>query len=212
MAGPWGMDISHHNIDGYGAIDWARAGGAGCSFAFVKASEGDNWEDPTFTPNIVEGQAAGIAMGAYHYARPDLNPDAKLEAQWFVQVAGAYLTTGHLRPALDLETGFALGKAALAAWISTWMETVHSQSGVEPIIYVSGDSPQTLDASLAKYDLWIGSPSANPNVQPATGIWSRWAFWQYTNTGSVPGVLDPTIDLDLFNGDAASLKRGFVIQ
>ena len=210
--GPRGMDISHHNIDGYGGIDWARVRAAGCSFAFVKASEGDNWKDPTFAANIAEGRASGITMGAYHYARPDLNPDPALEAEWFLQVAESSVTAGHLRPALDVETGFSLGKVALAAWISTWMETVIARTGVVPIIYVSGDSPRILDASIAQYDLWIGSPSSNSDVQPSTGIWSRWAFWQYTNTGSVPGVPDPDIDLDLFNGDATALKNGFVIR
>ena len=83
---------------------------------------------------MAAGQAAGVVMGAYHYARPDLNPDAKTEALWFLSVAGAYLIPGHLRPALDVETGLGLGEAGLAVWIRT---------GWKPSVPEAGSSPSS---------------------------------------------------------------------
>jgi lysozyme len=29
--------------------------------------------------------------------------------------------------------------------------------------------------------------------------WTTWAFWQYSESGSVPGIQGP-VDLDVFNG------------
>src|SRR4030042_5660593 len=71
-----GVDLSHHNIDNYAPIDWTAVLNAGYTFAFVKATDGYNscWTDPTLTTNMETGRRAGMLIGAYHYARPDLNP------------------------------------------------------------------------------------------------------------------------------------------
>jgi hypothetical protein len=52
-----GIDISHHNIDSYEAIDWRQVSESGYTFAFVKATDGYNscWTDPTFTGNMGAG-------------------------------------------------------------------------------------------------------------------------------------------------------------
>lgn len=208
-----GIDISHHNVDGYGAIDWAQVRAAGSVFAFVKATEGYNgcWTDATFTTNIERGHAAGLFMGAYHFARPDLNKDAAIEAACFLRVAGPYLTSGHLRPVLDIETGAALGKAQLSAWVQTWLTTVKNRTGLEPLIYTYSSFTKNFDVALTKYSLWVAHYTGSVNISPNTGIWATWDFWQYTDNGSSAGVSDPSIDLNLFNGDLARLQREFVI-
>ena len=205
-----GIDVSHYQGD----IFWSDVYAADYRFAFAKASEGVGWSDPTFAANMVNGNSAGLYMGAYHFARPDLGNDAVDEALYFVSVARDYLKEGYVRPVLDLEVGSSLGKETLSNWVRTWMETVETETGVEPIIYTGGDyvNPDVdiLDASLTEYDLWIAHWTYDPTASPNTGIWSSWAFWQYSNIGAVSGIVGG-VDLDLFNGDLQDLYRGFVI-
>ena len=82
--------------------DWNSVFNAGKMFAWSKATEGGTFTATTFANNMNEGTAAGVYMGAYHYAHPETNA-AATDAAHFVAVAGPYLTNGHLRPMLDIE-------------------------------------------------------------------------------------------------------------
>jgi GH25 family lysozyme M1 (1,4-beta-N-acetylmuramidase)/surface antigen len=206
-----GIDVSHWQ----GNIDWSSVYNSGKKFAFAKATEGVGFTDPNFDKNMNEAHAAGMLIGAYHYARPDLGNDAADEARYFVSVAGKYLKDGYLRPALDLEEGASLGKVALSNWVHEWMETVKSETGIEPIIYVNSNYANNyLDSSVTKYNLWIAHWRCDTGTPPNTGIWADWDFWQYYSPNycgqnSVPGI-SGGVDLDIFNGDMSSLYT-FVI-
>jgi parallel beta-helix repeat protein len=197
-----GVDVSHHQ----GNINWSDVRNAGYRFAFVKATEGEGWtgdpeaKDDYFEINMDGASKAGMIAGAYHFALPDLN-DPVDEATWFIHVARNYLKGGYLRPVLDLERGSSLGKEALSNWVRTWMETVETETGVEPIIYTGGDyvnpAVNILDVSLTEYDLWIAHWTYNLSISPNTGLWDKWEFWQWTNTSLVPGI-DGYVDSDIF--------------
>ena len=208
-----GIDISHHNIDAYSPVNWQQVRDAGYTFAFIKATDGYKscWTDPAFTSSMEAGHQAGVLVGAYHYARPDANPDATVEAECFLAAAGRYLTSGYLRPVLDVERGSELGQAALSAWVHLWMNTIKAHTGVEPILYTYSSFTKYFDVSVTRYALWLAHYTQDPEATPNSGIWNAWDFWQYTDRGSVPGVGDPTIDVDVFNGDLARLEREFVI-
>jgi GH25 family lysozyme M1 (1,4-beta-N-acetylmuramidase) len=207
-----GIDVSHWQ----GTIDWSQVYNSGYRFAFAKASEGDGLEDTYFTANMNNGYNAGMLMGAYHFARPDLENDAADEARYFVSVAGTYLKVGYLRPALDLEKGASLGKEALSNWVHEWMNTVKSETGIEPIIYVNSNYANNyLDSSVTQYDLWIAHWRCDTGTPPNTGMWNDWDFWQYYSpdycgVNSVPGI-SGGVDLDIFNGDMDRLYT-FVIE
>src|SRR5262245_8479872 len=114
MARALGIDVSHYQ----GTINWTSVAAAGKVFAFEKATESTNYTDPTLATNMTGGKNAGVLMGCYHFARPDTSAnDAVNEANYFVSVAGKYITTGWLHPVLDLEVGSALGKTALSQWV-----------------------------------------------------------------------------------------------
>ena len=124
-----GIDVSHWNPN----INWYQVYNAGYRFAFVKATEGNGWVDPDFITNMTNGKNDGMFMGAYHFARPDLNTNAALEANYFVSIAGPYISKGYLRPVLDIERHNTLGQTALSNWVHTWMDTVKNATGVEPL-------------------------------------------------------------------------------
>ena len=125
-----------------------------------------------------EAHATGMLIGAYHFARPDLGNDAANEARYFVSVARKHLKDGYLRPALDLEEGASLGKVALSNWVHEWMNTVKSETGVEPIIYVNSNyASNFLDSSVTEYDLWIAHWRCDTGTPPNAGIWDNWDFF-----------------------------------
>src|ERR1039458_9934968 len=66
---PVGIDVSTSQ----GSINWARVKGNGITFAWAKATEGVGFTDGTFAVNEANAKAAGVLIGAYHYARFDLN-------------------------------------------------------------------------------------------------------------------------------------------
>jgi GH25 family lysozyme M1 (1,4-beta-N-acetylmuramidase) len=208
-----GIDVSHWQ----GNIDWTQVYKAGYVFAFVKATEGDGLLDPKFITNITNAKNAGVIVGPYHFARPDLGNTAIAEADYFVSKAGDYIKSGYLRPALDIECdpvppcANMPSKTTLVKWVHDWMNRVKDKTGVEPIIYTGPSFSRTyLNSSVAVYNIWISHWTYDPdNTSPDTGIWSGWDFWQYSNKGSVPGI-DGDVDLNVFNGDLSRLNT-FVI-
>ena len=186
-------------------IDWSEVYNDSISFCFAKATEGVGWTDSYFETNMNQGSNAGIYMGAYHFATPTAD-DAVDEAEYFVSIAGEYISEGNLKPVLDLEQGAELGSSVLSEWVHDWMETVENQTGVQPIIYVNSNYANNyLDTSVNCYDLWIAHWTYNPNMNPDTGIWDDWMFWQYSNQGSVSGI-SGDVDLDVFNGNLNELS------
>ena len=97
------------------------------------------------------------------------------------------------------------------------MCTVSARALIKPVIYVSACHANYFDGSVAQWIPWI----ANYNGQdPQSGtpwsvcggynIWGTWAAWQYTSTGSIPGI-SGNVDHDVFNGTTATLISTLVI-
>ena len=63
----YGIDLSHHNQ----AIEWDKVT---ASFVYLKATEGDNYVDPTYKERVVECRDRSILVGAYHYLTTSSDP------------------------------------------------------------------------------------------------------------------------------------------
>jgi GH25 family lysozyme M1 (1,4-beta-N-acetylmuramidase) len=196
-----GIDVSHHQD----VIDWAQVAASGQRFVFAKASEGTGFVDPMYATNRAGATAAGLAFGAYHFARPDLHPSNPIgEADHFVDTA--QLGPGNLLPVLDLERSGNLSQAQLTQWILEWLGHVTERTGVRPIVYTSpigwknrtGDTTAIADAGYTV--LWIAHWNVQSPLLPAAD-WSGngWTFWQYSNCGTVPGIKG-CVDLDWYDG------------
>jgi GH25 family lysozyme M1 (1,4-beta-N-acetylmuramidase) len=208
-----GIDVSRFN----GAIDWTQVRASGVKFAYVAASRGSGADcavvptscgaDPLFAVNRAAARAAGVRVGAYHRTfasgatRAEAQADARLEADVFVsQVAG--LQRGELLPALDVETPFTdLTEKRLRVWIYAWLKRVRKRLRKRPLIYTNRTSwaatGNTTQFARAGHRLWVaewGVPK--PTILPAQD-WAgkRHSIWQYTSSGSVPGIAG-RVDLD----------------
>jgi len=191
-----GIDVSNWQ----GRIDWSRVRAAGVRFAIAKASEGIGYRDRSYERNRAGALAHGLAFGAYHFARPENDPIK--EADWFVEVAN--YRRGMIIPTLDLERTGGRSPAGLTKWTKAWLTRVHDRLGVRAMIYVSPSFwRQYLDntewfARHGYHVVWVAHwRASNPKV-PASG-WDghSWTFWQYSTTGSVPGISGP-VDLNRY--------------
>lgn len=199
-----GIDVSSYE----GTVNWTQVKAGGYTFAFAKASEGVGLTDSYFVGNEINGTAAGVYIGAYHFAHPE-NNTAVAEANYFLSVARPYIKTCYLPPVLDLEdppSGPSLSSyftpAQLTAWVQTWMTTVKDSTGISPIIYIGPSNASYVDSSLNVWGLWIDDYNSNPaNPPPNIGVWKNWNFKQYSWTGTIPGISGTNnVDQDVFHG------------
>jgi GH25 family lysozyme M1 (1,4-beta-N-acetylmuramidase) len=203
---PQGIDVSRFN----GAIDWAQVAGAGINFAFVQASRGSGLDcavrpescgaDPLFATNRVNAAANGIRVGPYHRAfatgatMSEARADAAAEASVFITAVSG-LNSGELVPVLDVETPFTgLNAKRLTAWIRLYVKRVRSALGRKPMIYTNysswGATGHTLEFAKARYPLWVAQWGVAKPLVPASNWAGRgWSVWQYTSSGSVPGIV-----------------------
>jgi GH25 family lysozyme M1 (1,4-beta-N-acetylmuramidase) len=192
-----GLDVSNHQE----RIDWSRVKGDGIAFAYVKASEGVGFADPRYQAHVTGARSVGIRTGAYHFARPDTNSggrlaevrrDARAEADWFLSIVAP--RPGDLLPALDLETA-GLPPDRMIAWTRAWLDRVRVAIGARPLLYTYPFFWQSLGEtrSFRTYPLWIANYEVREPTLP--GGWRRYAIWQYTASGRVPGV-PGRVDLD----------------
>lgn len=225
---PAGIHIK--GIDTTNNLNYEQVKSAGYRFAIIKATEGTKLTMPGFQNRVAAARKANLITGVYHFARPDLDYNgAQAEADYFLQIAGDYIKSGYLRPTLDMEDNSDIGlyperifntPEGLAAWITTWMDTVQNQTisdrnptGIKPMLYMTSGLFQYLNKSsiVNKYDIWIAQLKSTEPVStdsPNTEGWNSWAFWQYEQEVNLAGN---RADLDLFNGDSNGLQS-FIIS
>ena len=204
-----GVDVSSYQ----GTPNWTQVKSDGITFAYAKATEGVTIKDADYVYNETNGTAAGLVMGAYHFAHPE-NNTAVAEANFFLSVARPYIKSCCMPPALDMEdppSGPTLSSyftpAQLTAWAETWMQTVYDSTGIEPVLYSDGSYAGSMyTSSMTKYGLWMADPDGNSSTPPATtGIWPTWVFKQWSFTATYTGI-SGQVDADVFNGSTAAFN------
>ena len=209
-----GPDVSKWQHAG-GSIDWNAVAASGVSFTFVKATEGADgavppYTNPYFAGDFAAAGSAGLYRGAYHMARPALPlTTAGDQARQFVATTGTMHGALDLPPVLDMEHAGGLSPADLTTWAATWLSTVRQLTGRMPMIYTSPNFWATAlgnTTSLNSYFLWIARWTDAPDPLPLPGGWTSWTFWQYTSTGSIPGI-STAVDISRFCCSLARLAE-----
>lgn len=192
-----GIDVSHHND----RIDWPAAAQA-IRFAFMKASEGPSYKDPTFAVNWHSAKAAGVIRGAYHYFDPKASGMA--QAQNFLNSIGP-LQPGDLPCAIDLEEQDGVDIPAMFEQVKLFLARVQLVTVKTPVFYTNLDWAQKLkhDPYLKQFPLWFAHPGSAMGKAPAP--WSKATFWQNSWTAKVPGI-GVDCDSTMFVGTVAELQ------
>lgn len=201
-----GCDIRNNN----GQVDFSGFKASGIQFVYVKATEGVDFLDPFFEQNVQKVKAAGLPVGAYHFATPGTAPnDAVAQAQFFLNaIQGKDL---ELCPVLDLEhhaNEVAMSASQLVEWVQAFRSTVEAAVKMKVCLYTAkgyADANQGFNQALCDMPLWNASywetPPANVTL-PDFGGWTDWVMWQFTDSGTLPGV-NGAVDLNYARSIAA---------
>jgi GH25 family lysozyme M1 (1,4-beta-N-acetylmuramidase) len=203
-AGVKGVDVSSHQ----GSVNWSTAWANGARFAYVKATEGTSYTNPSFAQQYNGSYAVGMIRGAYHFALPDRSGGAT-QADWFVNHGGGWSRDGRTLPgALDIEynpygaTCFGLSQSAMRSWIAAFRDRYRARTGRWATIYTTTDWWTTCTGNYSGFGatspLWLARYSSTVGALPAG--WGTYSFWQYADSGPLPG------DQNVWNGTLDRLR------
>lgn len=181
-----GIDVSEFQYQ----INWDAVKASGVDFAIIRIGWWNNGVDKYFERNVAECERLGIPWGAYLYSYSMDAEDAASEANHAIDLMNQMKAKGYtpdLPVYLDLEDAEVPRDAAKLATISSTFNSKIAAAGYEPGVYAS--------ASWWK----------NYLTSPVFDSWSKWSaqyysvceapsdpdMWQYTSSGSVPGISGP---------------------
>ena len=185
-----GIDVSHHK----GSIDWEKVASDDVSFAFIKATEGDDFVDSSFISNWNSAREQKIPVGAYHFY--SLRFEGAMQAQNFIKTVP--IASGSLPPVVDLEYGGNSKQRPpredFQKELRSYLEMISEHYGKTPILYTTYDFYHDyLEGAFNEYPLWIRDLFKTPkDTLP-------WQFWQYKNRGHIDGI-EGYVDLNVFRG------------
>jgi GH25 family lysozyme M1 (1,4-beta-N-acetylmuramidase) len=199
-----GIDVSAYQGD----INWANVAPS-IDFSYTKATEGTYYTNPDFDNQYEGPYDYGVIRGSYHFANPS-DSAGNTQADYFVAHGGGWSADGKTLPgALDIEYNpygsecYNLTQSQMVSWIWDFVNEYAFREGVYPVIYSTTDWWSTCtgnNSGFGAYDpLWVANYSASGGGTLPAG-WGFYTFWQYADSGSLPG------DQDVFNGALTQLQ------
>lgn len=198
-----GADFSHHNrITSYddliGSIDFAILKAGGCE---IKTGDYLSlYVDSAFNKHYLALKNRGIPVGAYFFCgkRFYTAEEGKREAECFLRILkGKSFEYPIVADIEACEPGrqYEVTDAAIA-----FCKTLEA-NGAFAMIYssdISGYVDRLNVKDLSRFALWVARYGKEPQVA------KQWQIWQYTSTGTLPGVAG-AVDLNRSKYDFASI-------
>lgn len=201
-----GIDISRWQ----GIINW-DAVKTGVQFAIIKIGGSDDgfYPDGQAQRNANEARRVGIPRGFYVYLGG--NHSVAEEVQ---HIKNCVANIGGLKPGEIIALDWEEHNPNEVGYVAGIAQGLIDAGFPKPLVYMSlsrvrgNDWRQLVDKNDG---LWVaawGDNDAIPeaNEIPGSDEWPFWAIWQYSSTGSVPGIAG-RVDMDVFNGDIATFQR-----
>mgnify|MGYP001302365081 CR=1 FL=1 len=157
-------------MNGYDVSGWQAANitaTAPGDFAIIKATEGSTYVNPYMTSQVSGAISTGKSYGFYHYAD---GWNAEAEANHFIAAVRPYV--GRAILALDWESN---GNNAWgnSDWIRRFVNTVHSRTGVWPVVYVQASSVGQVSADVRQHcALWKAQYASNATTGYQGAPWN----------------------------------------
>jgi len=192
-----GIDISHYQ----GEIQWNKVAASGIRFAYIKATEGTDYDDPDFKKNWDAAGATRFARGAYHFFT--IGAPGKLQAEHFLSRVLPYDPA--LPTAIDIELTDGRQIESVAQFqheLSEFITIVEARLGEPPLIYSSRGFRERYLQGFAVESWWINDVIFTPKQNSG----ERWNFWQYSWRGRIPGIAG-FVDLDVFSGSEKDFQN-----
>lgn len=197
----YGIDVSAHN----GTVRWDEVAENGVQFAVIRTGgrtyrSGELYQDKQFKRNMRRAWFHHVDRGVYFYTQAVNEEEAREEAEFVLKhLNGANLK---LPVFLDVEDTGTEGKGRADALtkeqrtsIALAFAEVIAEKGYTPGVYANRwYLNDRLDADAlrnAGISIWLAEYTKN--ARPAYR--GTYDYWQYSQTGSVPGI-DGAVDLD----------------
>ncbi|PZR99852.1 MAG: hypothetical protein DLM67_02865 [Candidatus Nephthysia bennettiae] len=209
---PEGVDVSSAQHSNGARINWPQVAAAGLRFAHIKATEGNYYVNPYFAGDYSTAKSSNLYPAGYHFAIPSAS-DGTRQADFFLDIASDSGARGTLPPVVDLEWNpydssqpcYGLSSDSMVRWVADFKAEVQRRIHRRPAIYTSASWWNQCaggDGSFAGDPLWVAAYDVSEPALPAG--WSTWALWQYTSTGSIPGI-EGEVDVSNFLGSQNDL-------
>lgn len=194
-----GIDVSEFQL----AIDWDQVKEAGVDFVMVRLgyrgyTVGGLNTDGRALENLQGARDAGLLVGAYFFSQATNVAEAEEEARYALDILGDFRLDMPL--AYDWEpeerTAKTNGQTVTDCAIA-FCNTVKA-GGYEPMVYFSGNQGRYFLelTQLTDYPWWLAWYNTDAN------FYCRWKMWQYSSTGTVPGI-SVSVDLNVLLLDEA---------
>ncbi len=167
--------------------DHRQGGYASGNNTFYNLSQ--RYDDPYFPQNVARAVTAGLIVGTYHFARPDViasttNSDGVTtagvdnsgtdEADHMIQMAGPWMRPGFLPPTLDLESGQSQRTSAqLTTFAIQFSDRIYAVMGIRPMTYVNGNYASYLQSSVVPAIPYLWSARWPNQSAPNTIDWQN---------------------------------------
>jgi GH25 family lysozyme M1 (1,4-beta-N-acetylmuramidase) len=210
-----GIDISaYQHVNG--PVNWGLLARHGIRFVAIKVAEGTYYTNPYYSSDTRGAARAGLAVMPYVFANPAA-ASGPATASFAVAAARYHRGSAALPLVVDLENDpyahnncYRVGGNRMISWIAGFTSRVRALTGKWPIIYTTDAWWSQCARSTSRFSadpLWLADYNAGWPAVPRA--WGRWAFWQYTSAGFLPGIgwtdLDyyqPVNDLPSLNPEA----------
>ncbi|CAH1850673.1 GH25 family lysozyme [Convivina intestini] len=206
------VDISSHN--GHLSVqDFTRMKEQGVKAVIVKLTESTNYQNPYAQEQIQNAQAAGLAVGAYHYSHYNSGQMAHNEASYFADAADKYGLNKDTLMINDLEENDTKS-STVTADAANFNQTLKDRGYHNTAIYLNPTYQKETGINLSFVGndrVWMAQypyyPSSSDLRHGENGM------WQWTSSATFAGVtgqFDGSIlyNPSLFNGSGISTTGG----
>ena len=200
----YGIDVSHYQSQ-ISIIDWTKVvknKSPKIEFAYIRTTMGINSVDTAFKYNFEQAKKNGLAVGVYHYYRP--NEPAIKQFENFLKNT---TDIGDLNPVIDIEERCILGPKKLREELLLFLKKIEEKYKKKAILY----APQKfynnyLRNYFSEYEFWIARHSGikkqpennKPYKEPELFGEKCPKIWQYSASGTVKGI-SGLVDLNITN-------------
>lgn len=199
-----GIDISRWQ----GIINWPIVA-RNVQFAFIKIGGSDQgfYQDGQAVRNALEARATGLPVGFYVY----------------LGGAGSVADeVNHIKNLVSNIGGLRVGEPIVLDWEENHANEVGYVTGIAQGLIDAGFPAPLIYMNLAyvrrnnwkplvdlNCGLWVAAWGNNDDIAdtpPPSDEWPMWAVWQYSSTGTIPGI-SGRVDLNYFQGDQNTFKK-----
>lgn len=201
-----GCDLSYHNKN----VNWEELAASGCEFVMLRCgyrgySEGGLLKDEKFDEYAQKAKEVGIDVGVYFFTQAINEEEAIEEANYVLEILEDHeitypvaFDTEYINDAKARTNTADISDELRSRICIAFCERIR-EFGYYPIIYASENwMRRNMDLKmLTNYEFWA------PQYLDENDFLFDFSIWQYTEKGSIPGVVGD-VDLDISMVDYAS--------